>query len=785
MASVQEGHVRVVVRVRPQNGIEESKGGTKNGQLRLGAATNTTEVEYGDDAMPSTANSSNKRFTFDRVFRDDSTQEQVFTEVGRPAIDAVLKGFNGTVLAYGQTSSGKTHTMLGPSGGAPQLLASPQRGLVPRLFDELLSRLAAVPPAELTWEVQLSVFELYNEDLFDLVAGASATPAAAAGASSDAALLPSSSTTVVGGGGGGELRIREDRTSGRGVYVEGLATVNVRTPEHALSIMGGAAERKHTAGTQANETSSRSHTIVQVYVTQTNHVEGGTKTSAQLFLVDLAGSERIDKTGAVGQRLKEAQNINLSLTLLGNVINKLTDGKSLHVPYRDSKLTRLLQDSLGGNAVTTLLCACSSSTFNASETLSTLLFAQRAKRIENKPRANKVLSDDELRKAYHRALDEIRLLSERIVALEALGGGVGGTMAPSSSSSWNKVVPAVAASSEQSQVGELKETIRGLLKELQDVKEESQQTDERSAQLEDKVKFYQQREAAALEKAAEWKGKYEREKLACDSWARKFNSMMTGAKDPAKPATPAAAAAGQQQRSSSTSRAGPIRQPRPASKKPAAEGAAPATPPTPPSGGGDDNSGAVAATAEEREARALVPERMMLQQIDDLRDKLADTHKYPIIVERLTRDLELTKEEMDRKLERQTAEYEALLRRQDKEIGELQLKLDQRSQTQADAAAKQQDSVGDLSRLRAENGILHDENRANAGRLLDFAKKAEKLQNDLSEALTERDRLRREIEMSGLTEEAKIKMLGKQLQQQRSNFRRRLLECFSRDDDDS
>ena len=182
--------------------------------------------------------------------------------------------------------------------------------------------------------------------------------------------------------------------------------------------------------------------------------------------------------------------------------------------------------------------------------------------------------------------------------------------------------------------------------------------------------------------------------------------------------------------------------------------------------------------------RALVRERMLLAQVDELRDKVYAALKYPIIIERLNKDLEVTRAENERKLEKQAQDYEALLQRQDREIGELQVKLDSRAAAQ-ERLTSQQAGVGEeVSRLRAENDILHEENRANAKRLLEFATRSEKLQQDLSSATSERDRLRRDIELSNLTDEQKTKLLGLQLAQQKSNFRRRLLECFSRDDSD-
>eukprot|EP00906_Rhabdomonas_costata_P005169 RCo007756 len=393
--------VQVVVRFRPENDKEKARGGAMCVTIPRG---NSTEVTI-DCANPAFGQ---KLFTFDKVFPMDSTQDEVFELIGLPLVDSVVSGYNGTILAYGQTASGKTHAMMGPAGGTVDVLSEGssdynQRGLIPRILCTLFEALQRLPPAEVAWSVTLSMFELYKEQIRDLLTG------------------PSSA--------GLEYRIREDIVSGKGIYVENLTESQVTSAAEVLEIIRKGTSNRVVARTDANDTSSRSHSLVQVVVNQINFVQGGTKTTGRLNLVDLAGSEKVGKTGAEGDRLKEAQAINLSLTLLGQVIYKLTDGHSLHIPYRDSKLTRLLQDSFGGNSRTTLLCACSPSSYNQQETISTLQFASRAKHIQNKPRVNKELNYAELNTAYAKAEEEIIRLKDKIADLERAArerGGAGG-----------------------------------------------------------------------------------------------------------------------------------------------------------------------------------------------------------------------------------------------------------------------------------------------------------------------------------------------------------------------
>lgn len=298
------------------------------------------------------------RFSFDRIFNPKANQEEVFQVAAKPIIDSVLEGFNGTIFAYGQTSSGKTYTMMG------DLESKDNQGIIPRMVKHVFNHIEN-SPSEFEYTVKLSMMEIYMERIKDLI-----------------------QTDRI------NLNIREDKN--RGNFVEDLSEHYVSSEEEIMELVQIGANNRTTKFTNMNDFSSRSHTILMLLIKSTNVDDMSIKTG-KLFLVDLAGSEKIAKTGATGLTLEEAKNINKSLTTLGMVINSLTDEKSSHVPYRESKVTRILQESLGGNSKTCLIITCSPSNSNDSETLSTLRFGTRAKTIENKPKINKEVSVVELR----------------------------------------------------------------------------------------------------------------------------------------------------------------------------------------------------------------------------------------------------------------------------------------------------------------------------------------------------------------------------------------------------
>lgn len=319
-------------------------------------------------------------FTFDRVFDTNSRQTDIFDYSIRSTVDDILNGYNGTVFAYGQTGAGKSYTMMGADIDDEE-----QRGIIPRIVEQMFASILR-SPGNIEYTVRVSYMEIYMEKIRDLLA-------------------PQNDN----------LPIHEEKS--RGVYVKGLLEIYVSSVQEVYEVMrrGGAA--RATAATNMNQESSRSHSIFVITITQKN-VETGSAKSGQLFLVDLAGSEKVGKTGASGQTLEEAKKINKSLSALGMVINSLTDGKSTHIPYRDSKLTRILQESLGGNSRTTLIINCSPSSYNDQETLSTLRFGVRAKAIKNKAKINAELSPLELKQLLRKAQNQVVTYENYVQSLE-------------------------------------------------------------------------------------------------------------------------------------------------------------------------------------------------------------------------------------------------------------------------------------------------------------------------------------------------------------------------------
>ncbi|CAM9743620.1 unnamed protein product, partial [Ectocarpus fasciculatus] len=294
----------------------------------------------------------------------------------------LFDGYNGTIFAYGQTSSGKTHTMEGPSIHDAELA-----GVIPRTVREIFFAVAEAPDS-VEFVIKVSYIEIYMEKIRDL--------------------LDSYHTKM-------NLPVREDKQ--RGVYVAGATEEYVTSADELIAVMSAGAKNRVTAATGMNQGSSRSHSVFIISVQQRDVNDSSTKTG-MLFLVDLAGSEMVKKTHATGQVLNEAKTINKSLSALGQVINALTDEKKPHVPYRDSKLTRVLQNSLGGNSKTCLIVNCSPSSFNEAETLSTLRFGSRAKRIQNKAVVNETRSVEELGALLAKAESAFDMQQTYIAALE-------------------------------------------------------------------------------------------------------------------------------------------------------------------------------------------------------------------------------------------------------------------------------------------------------------------------------------------------------------------------------
>ncbi|XP_023387147.1 centromere-associated protein E isoform X3 [Pteropus vampyrus] len=360
----EEGAVAVCVRVRPLNSREEA----------LGEAT---QVYWKTDNNAIYQVDGSKSFNFDRVFHSNETTKNVYEEIAVPIIDSAIQGYNGTVFAYGQTASGKTYTMMG---------SDDYLGVIPRAIHDIFQKIKKFPDREFL--LRVSYMEIYNETITDLLCNTQK-------------MKP--------------LIIREDFN--RNVYVSDLTEEVVYTPEMALKWITKGEKNRHYGITKMNQRSSRSHTIFRMILEsrekgEPSNCEGSVKVS-HLNLVDLAGSERAAQTGTEGMRLKEGCNINRSLFILGQVIKKLSDGQiGGFINYRDSKLTRILQNSLGGNAKTRIICTITPVSFD--ETLSTLQFASTAKYMKNTPYVNEVSSDEALLKRYRKEIIDLKKQLEEV-----------------------------------------------------------------------------------------------------------------------------------------------------------------------------------------------------------------------------------------------------------------------------------------------------------------------------------------------------------------------------------
>uniref|UniRef100_A0A0D9VLP8 Kinesin-like protein n=1 Tax=Leersia perrieri TaxID=77586 RepID=A0A0D9VLP8_9ORYZ len=327
----------------------------------------------GDTVVRSEQNPS-VAYAYDRVFAPTTTTRQVYDVAAQHVVSGAMEGINGTIFAYGVTSSGKTHTMHGDQ-------RSP--GIIPLAVKDAFSIIQETPNREFL--LRVSYLEIYNEVVNDLL-----NPA------------------------GQNLRIREDP---QGTFVEGIKEEVVLSPAHALSLIAAGEEHRHVGSTNFNLLSSRSHTIFTLTVESSpggESNEGEAVTFSQLNLIDLAGSES-SRAETTGVRRKEGSYINKSLLTLGTVISKLTDGKATHIPFRDSKLTRLLQSSLSGQGRVSLICTVTPASSNSEETHNTLKFAHRAKRIEVQASQNKIIDEKSLIKKYQ---NEIRRLKEELEQLK-------------------------------------------------------------------------------------------------------------------------------------------------------------------------------------------------------------------------------------------------------------------------------------------------------------------------------------------------------------------------------
>lgn len=351
----EETNINVVVRCRGRSAREVKENsavvvkadGVKGSQVDLSMGPNSL---------------SNKTYLYDRVFSPAADQEMVFDDTVRPILEEMLSGYNCTIFAYGQTGTGKTYTMSGDMTETLGML-SDEAGIIPRVLQQLFRKLELDDTEHC---VKVSFIELYNEELRDLL---------------------SVEETA-------KLKIYDDasRKGHAGTMVQGMEEKHIKDSSEGIRVLQDGSLKRQVAATKCNDLSSRSHTVftITAYVKKVN--ENGTEdliSAGKLNLVDLAGSENIQRSGAENKRAAEAGLINKSLLTLGRVINALVD-RSAHIPYRESKLTRLLQDSLGGRTKTCIIATISPSKSNLEETISTLEYAFRAKNIRNKPQLNAI-----------------------------------------------------------------------------------------------------------------------------------------------------------------------------------------------------------------------------------------------------------------------------------------------------------------------------------------------------------------------------------------------------------
>uniref|UniRef100_A0A2R8ZTZ5 Kinesin-like protein KIF21A n=1 Tax=Pan paniscus TaxID=9597 RepID=A0A2R8ZTZ5_PANPA len=369
LGAPDESSVRVAVRIRPQLAKEKIEGC----HICTSVTPGEPQVFLGKD----------KAFTFDYVFDIDSQQEQIYIQCIEKLIEGCFEGYNATVFAYGQTGAGKTYTM---GTGFDVNIVEEELGIISRAVKHLFKTIKNGLPAP-DFKVNAQFLELYNEEVLDLF---------------------DTTRDIDAKSKKSNIRIHEDSTGG--IYTVGVTTRTVNTESEMMQCLKLGALSRTTASTQMNVQSSRSHAIFTIHVCQTRvcpQIDADNATdnkiisesaqmnefetlTAKFHFVDLAGSERLKRTGATGERAKEGISINCGLLALGNVISALGDKskRATHVPYRDSKLTRLLQDSLGGNSQTIMIACVSPSDRDFMETLNTLKYANRARNIKNKVMVN-------------------------------------------------------------------------------------------------------------------------------------------------------------------------------------------------------------------------------------------------------------------------------------------------------------------------------------------------------------------------------------------------------------
>ena len=371
----KSSNVKVYCRIRPENEQEISSGlGTcLNPQSQTSVQIIVDNLNINSGIKENYSEKTTQEFTFDKIYPIETTQKTIFEQVAKPLILSAFEGINGTLFCYGQTASGKTYTMEGiPSDNN-------LCGIIPRMM-QLVFEIINSGSSDIEFSVKCQYYQIYNEKIQDLI--------------------DTNKTDLV---------IREDKN--KGIWVGECTEKYVESEQEMTEFFNTGSNNRMVSSTKMNAISSRSHSLFSVTIYQRNVITESSKIG-KLYFVDLAGSEKMSKAGVEGNiMLKEAQNINKSIMTLGMVINALTKG-SKHIPYRDSKLTRVLQESLGGNSLTYLIINCSPNMLNQAETLSTLRFGQRAKLIKNRVVANTQQSVKELMMKLKQAEEKIKNLEK-------------------------------------------------------------------------------------------------------------------------------------------------------------------------------------------------------------------------------------------------------------------------------------------------------------------------------------------------------------------------------------
>jgi hypothetical protein len=470
MSKANNECIKVVIRCRPLSSKEIENGNKKIVTMFEQEENGVVSVRHEVDDEAS------KDFTFDKVFDEKTEQAELFEKTAYHIVGNVLEGYNGTIFAYGQTGTGKTHTMEG------ERKPKEMRGVMARCFESVYNEIDQLKDCQFL--VRASYLEIYKENIRDLL---SSNP-------------------------NNKLIMHEKPDSG--VYVKDLSSFICKSAKEMQAVQDTGRKNKSMGATKMNATSSRSHSVFtltlecsEVGPDGKDHIRVG-----KLNMVDLAGSERQAKTNATGQRLEEAIKINLSLTCLCQVISALTDSKASYVPYRDSQLTRLLMDSLGGNTKTVMIANIGPADYNTDETINTLRWASRAKSIKNKPRINEDPKDAMLREFQ----DEIRKLRSQLDMIQdgrdpnAAIGVIGGKP---------QIIEKVIKVKDDKK---LKELELKLLQEKEDIKKEAE---EERRKIEEQVNMAEGEKKIVLDRLRQQEEEKEKGKTKQQQLIKKLKKM--------------------------------------------------------------------------------------------------------------------------------------------------------------------------------------------------------------------------------------------------------------------